>query len=340
MSRPTMEDVANRAGVSRALVSLVMRNEPHVSERRRKAVLAAADALGYRPNVLARNLASDRSRTMGVVINDLHNPFFAETVDGLQAGASEAGYRLIIGNGCQSKSGERLAVETFVDYRVDAMILIGPHLPTAQIVALAESMPVIAIGRSLRSRAVGTVNNDDSLGAQLAVGHLVDCGHRDIAHIDGGPGAGAGPRRAGYERAMKAAGLASMIRVVRGDFHESSGAFGAEKLLRSGRRPTAIFAANDQSAMGALGVIESKGLTVPGDVSLIGYDNIWASATRRLSLTTINQPRAEMGRVANKLAMDRIEGRTSEGVHYVVEPTLIERSTTARPPRRSRETRQ
>lgn len=337
MSRPTMEDVAAQAGVSRALVSLVMRNAPHVSEHRRKAVLDAAHELGYRPNVLARNLASDHSHTIGVVINDLHNPFFAETVDGLQAGASDAGYRLIIGNGCQTQSGESLAVETFVDYRVDAMILIGPHLPTNQIVALAASMPVIAIGRSLRSRAVGTVNSDESLGAQLAIGHLINCGHRDIAHIDGGVGAGGAPRRAGYERAMKAAGLAEMIRVVKGDFNESSGAYGAEQLLGSGRRPTAIFAANDQSAIGALGVIESRGLSVPADVSIVGYDNIWASATRRLSLTTIDQPRAEMGRVANQLAMDRIEGRTAQGVHYIVQPTLVERSTTAPPHPRSKE---
>jgi len=326
-----MEDVARQAGVSRALVSLVMRDAPNVSAARRKAVRDAASQLGYRPNALARNLASRRTHTLGVVVNDLHNPFFAETVDGLQSGATEAGYRIIIGNGCRSEAGESSAIETFLDYRVDAMIVVGPLLSAARLVSVSESIPIVAVGRTVRSWAVDTVNSDEALGARLAVDHLIGLGHRDIAHIDGGRGAGAAPRRSGYRRAMKAAGLADMIRVVMGLFTESSGAYGAEQLLASGRRPTAVFVANDHSAIGALDVIESKGLSIPGDISLVGYDNISASALRHMSLTTIDQPRTEMGRAACRLAVDRIEGRSVEGVHHVVEPSLVVRSTTAVP---------
>jgi len=334
--RPTMQDVADRAGVSRALVSLVMRESPNVSDARRQAVLTAASSLGYRPNALARNLASRRTHTIGVVINDLHNPFFAETVDGLQTQAVEAGYRVIIGNGCRSVAGESRAVETFLDYRVDAMIVIGPRLPAAQVVAVSLAIPVVAIGRSLRSSAVDTVNNDEALGARLAVGHLIELGHQDIAHIDGGAGAGAAPRRAGYERAMREAGLSAMIRVVKGDFTESSGARGARQLLEARRPPTAVFAANDQSAIGALDAIGSSGLSIPADVSLIGYDNISAASTRHLSLTTIDQPRSEMGRVACRLAISAIEGPGTTGTHHVVEPSLVIRSTTAAPRNQAR----
>jgi len=331
-----MEDVADRAGVSRALVSLVMRDAPNVSDVRREAVLAAATSLGYRPNALARNLASRRTNTLGVVINDLHNPFFAETVDGLQSEAVDSGYRIMIGNGCRSVSGESRAVETLLDYRVDTIIVIGPRLPAARVVAISQSVPVVTIGRALRSRAVDTVNNDEALGARLAVKHLIGLGHHDISHIDGGAGAGAAPRRAGYEKAMREAGLSDRIRVVKGDFTESSGGRGARELLASSRPPTAVFAANDQSAIGALDAIESSGLSIPLDVSLVGYDNISAAATRHLSLTTIDQPLAEMGRVACRLAIARIEGSETEGIHHVVEPSLVVRATTSAPRSRTR----
>jgi len=331
MSRPTMEDVAREAGVSRALVSLVMRKAPNVSDVRRRAVLDAAARLGYRPNVLARNLASQRTHTIGVVINDFHNPFFAEVLDGIQSGGTECGYRIILGNGCRSKTGEAEAIETLIDYRVDAMIVIGPRLAVDRIVRVAKIIPVVTLGRAVRSKMVMSVNNNEGEGARLAVAHLIGLGHSDIVHIDGGAGAGASPRRAGYIRAMKAAGVGSMARVVRGDFTESSGADAAEQLLRSGRVPTAIFAANDQSAIGAYGVLAARGVAVPGDISLIGYDNISAAASRHLSLTTIDQPRTIMGREALGLAVAAVEGERTSEPHLRVEPTLVLRSTTGSP---------
>ena len=184
-TQPTMEDVAHEAGVSRALVSLVMRDAPNVSDRRRQAVLDAAARLGYRPNVLARNLASRRTLTLGVIVNDLHNPFFAEVIDGLQSCADEAGYQVLLATGEQTKSGEAGAVETLLRFRVDGMILAGPRLSAKQIKEAAKVIPTVLIGRSIRGDAVDTVNNDERVGAGLAVRHLVELGPIELDVLPG-----------------------------------------------------------------------------------------------------------------------------------------------------------
>ena len=240
-----MDDVAAAAGVSRALVSLVMRGSPRVSDRSRVAVRQAAERLGYRPNLAARNLASGRTSTFGVLLNDLHNPWFAEIADGIHDAADGAGYQIIIANGRRSAATEDRAVESFLSHRVDGMILAGCRLPSRRIDALGAKTAVVSVGRPLRSSHVDTVNTDERLGSELAVRHLADLGHRDIAHIDGGRGAGAAPRKAGYLAAMNAAGLGERCRVVAGDFTEEAGVHGVEVLLGAGRFPTAIYTAND-----------------------------------------------------------------------------------------------
>jgi len=322
-----MEDVARAAGVSRALVSLVMRDAPNVSDHRRKAVLEAAATLGYRPNVLARNLASRRTMTLGVMINDLHNPFFAEAVDGITERADEAGYQLLLATGRKSGAGEAGAIETFLRLRVDGLILTGATLPTSEIVAAASQCPTVLLSRTVRSPDIDTVNNDERVGPRLAVQHLASLGHTRIAHIDGGGGAGATQRRAGYERSMRELGLGESIEVIGGDYTEQSGAAGAEALLTSDSPPTAIFAANDLSAAGVLDRAEDLGLNVPGDVSVVGYDNTAIAAMHHISLTTINQPREEMGRTAVELVLERAVDKRTTPVRHVVTPTLVARST-------------
>jgi DNA-binding LacI/PurR family transcriptional regulator len=330
--RVTMEDVAREAGVSRALVSLVMRDSPKVSAKRRARVRAAAERLGYRPNAIARNLASRRTRTLGVLLNELHNPFYAEIMDGVYEVADELDYHVLIGASGGRTGGERATLEALLDLRVEGVILIGPRLPTSAIVAAAAWIPIVVVARPVNAAQIDSIMDDERLGARLVVDHLAGLGHRRILHIDGGRGAGAATRRACYAAAMRGAGLSDEIQVLRGDYTDVAGARAAAHLLASGELPTAIFAANDFVATGAIDQLDEAGLSVPGDISIVGYDNIFLAALRRLALTTINQPRGDMGRLAVTSLVERIDGTRSRPVRYRLAPELVVRDTTG-PPR-------
>lgn len=326
--QPTIHDVAKRAGVSKSLVSLVLQDSPQVSDASRRAVIAAADALGYRPNAVARSLARKRSNVLGVMVSDLHNPYFAEVVDGIQEGAADAGYHALITTGGRDASGEREAIETLLQLRTDAVIMAAPVLPGRGIAEAGESVPVVLVARPSRWPTVDSVTNDDRGGARIAVDHLADLGHERIAHVDGGRGAGAAARRSGFLDAMRRRGLGKAARVAAGAYTEAGGAEGVHRLLAGGPKPTAIFVANDLAAIGALHALEQHGLQVPTDVSLVGYDNTSLAALGHIDLTTIDQPRNEMGRAAVALLLERLEGDRSHARRLVMAPTLVVRGTT------------
>lgn len=321
-----MDDVAAEAGVSRALVSLVMRGSPKVSDQRREAVVAAAARLGYRPNAAARRLAERRSNTLGVVIDDLHNTYHADVLDALHVEAEANGFRLLLNAAWLRGRNESQAVEMFLEYRVDALILLGSRLEPDALAAFAAECPIVVIGGEVSG--VDVVRNDDKRGGELAVEHLVELGHTYIAHIDGGEGAGADRRRRGFLDACAAHGVRSVV--IPGDFSEETGAEAIEHLLRDDELPTAIFAANDLVAVAAIDRLEAAGLKVPDDVSVVGYDNTWLAALRTVDLTTVNQPRREIGRVAARCAQQRVDGRSSPVTH-VVTPDLVVRSTSGPP---------
>jgi DNA-binding LacI/PurR family transcriptional regulator len=330
--RATITDVAERAGVSKSLVSLVMRGGRHVSPARREAVVRAAADLGYRPNAMARGLVQQHTRAIGVMISDLHNPFFADVVAGIQDQAGRAGYKVLLNTGNRDPAHEAEAIEALLQLRVDGLILASPMLENAPIVEASRSVPVVVVGRTVRSATVDSVTDDDRAGVESAVEHCVSLGHQRIVHISGGRGAGAAARRRGYEGAMERMGLSRCARVVSGAYTEDGGYRGALRLLGQRPLPTAMIAPNDLAAIGALNAIEESGLSVPGDVSLVGYDNTSLAGLRHISLTTIHQPRAEMGQLALSVLLERIELGRSEPRHAVLPVSLVIRKTTA-PPR-------
>lgn len=328
---PTIHDVASRAGVSKSLVSLVMRGAPNVSEGRRTAVLTAVRDLGYRPNLAARSLVRRRSQIIGILVSDLHNPFFHEVVDGVNAAALGVDYRALLTTGELVAGREALAIETLLELRVDGVILGSPRVPRAFVAEVAQNVATIALGFTARTDTYDTIAGDERVGVTSVIAHLVELGHSRIAHVHGS-GPGARPRRAQYERAMARHGLERHVRVAAGDFTEAGGASGMRTLMESEPMPTAVFMANDFSAIGALEVLDEAGIRVPQDVSLVGYDGSRVAGLHRIGLTTVDQPRFDMGHLAVTLLLERLEEGRRDAKHVVLPPRLVARETTG-PPR-------
>ncbi|MGI5285882.1 LacI family DNA-binding transcriptional regulator [Nonomuraea polychroma] len=325
--RPTIRNVAERAGVSKSLVSLVLRGSPHVSEHRRQAVLQAARELGYRPNAVARSLVEGRTHLVGALVADLHNPFYAEFLDGLQESLHGDGLRMLIGNSQWDPAFEDEAVEAFLELRVDGLVLLGIAPTSETLIEATAYTPTVVVGeRDIELDSVDIVVDDDQLGARLAIDHLVELGHKRIAHIEG-------PRSSrceGYLVAMRRHSLAPYIMVEAADSSEDGGRAAAMALLTRDPRPTAIFAANDVVALGVLSAADELGLRVPEDLSVVGYDNTHLSASRHISLTSVDQPRRAMGRSAAALLSDRIGDPAKVARMREVRPELIVRRSTGK----------
>ena len=323
---PTLEDVAARAGVSRALVSIVVRGVPGASEPTRQRVLEVADELGYRPDSRARLLAGRRSRLLGVTLA-LDHPFHADLAEGLYSAAERHGYEVVLSAVTRDRNSRR-AIDTLLDYRCAAALLIGPPVREPWLSALAERLPVIVLGQRSRSRAVDVIRTADEAGMRLAVDHLVALGHGEIAHVDGARGPGAAARRGGYRSAMRRHDLTP--RVVAGGPAEEDGAAAARALDVA--PPTAVLTYNDRCAVGLLDVFVRTGIAVPGTVSVVGYDDSQVARLPYLRLTTVSQDAAQLATLAVRRAVARLEHEPVSERELVLTPHLVVRGTTA-PPR-------
>jgi DNA-binding LacI/PurR family transcriptional regulator len=322
--RATLTDVAARAGVSKSLVSLVMRDEPGASAETRRRVLDAAGELGYHPDSRARLLRSGRSRLLGVVFGIQH-PFHADLVTALYTAARETGYELAL-SAVTPDRDEAEATAGLLQDRCEALILLGPQTPTASLARLAGRLPVVVLARGVRNGAVDVIRTADADGLHQAVDHLVALGHRGIAHIDGGRAPGAAERRRGYRDAMSRHGLGRHIRIIPGGLSEEDGATAGRALLDD--PPSAVTVFNDRCATGVLSVLGHHGLRVPGDISVVGYDDSRLARLAHISLTTIAQDTATMSRLAVARAIDRIDGAAVAHRDVVVPPRLVVRGTT------------
>jgi len=329
---PRIYDVAKMARVSIATVSRVANGRGNVTGPTSERVRATMRRLGYRPHALARGLAARRSETLGLVITDILDPYFAEIVRGAQEEAEAAGYVILLGDTSVHAHREDLLVRRLMERRVDGVIVASSRTTRAyaQLVTSLD-VPVLCINGQ-RQFFPHSVQIDNRAGAKLALQHLIGLGHRRIAHV-------AGPsdvptrheRLAGYRVALAEAGIAYEPQLVvsgSGDLESSRAAAGALLMLLD--PPTAIFAYNDRSAIGCYQAIRERGLRIGADVSVVGFDDIVMAGWVDPPLTTVAQPRAEMGRLAVTLLLGMLRGEAAPA-QVVVMPRLVERASTAPP---------
>lgn len=303
---PTIRDVATAAGVSKSLVSLVLQGSDKVGSAKRAAVQTAITALGYRPNATARHLSQRRTSTVGVLLNDLRNPWYVDCLEGLAAALGERGYRMYLGDSRLDSRTDDLLTQGFLDFPVDGLVLVGTMPLTERLHEAARLVPtVVAASRDVELPGVDVIAGDDRAGATLAVDHLVTLGHRRIAHIAGETGRFAEIRRDSYLAAMDRHGLAPQVGTS--DATEEGGYRAAVRLLSGADRPTAVFAVNDVACIGAISAADELGLDLPGELSVVGFDNTHLARLRHLWLTSVDIASYAVGRRAGEALLRRID---------------------------------
>lgn len=332
-SRVTIRTVAEHAGVSPAAVSKVLRDAYGVSPALRARVQQSIAALGYRPHAAARGMRG-QTYTLGVVLPDIHNPFFNDIIAGMNAALERTQYQTLFGIG-QSQAGvEQTLMEAMIDRQMDGILFIGgPRMPQPAVEAIARRKPITIIAHHADTEAYDTVNTDDVLGGMLAIQHLAANGYRNIAMVslDVPPQDTTQvtrQREMGYRRAMDEAGLRRYIKVVFADQTPRASQAAVRQLLRSRGRPEALFCWTDFIALEVLSVAREMGLSVPGDLAVVGYDNTSYCDLAQNALTSIDQSGQVLGLQAARLLVERIQGR-EKAEHFVVTPRLVARASSA-----------
>lgn len=327
--RVTIQQVAKHAGVSVSAVSKVLRDAYGVSASLRARVEASIKELNYRPLPAARGMRG-RTYTLGLVLPDIRNPFFAEILDGVASALVETRYQVIVGIR-EPAASEEAVIEAMIDRQVDGIILVGTVRAQTVVEALASRLPLVAIGfHAPTGQSFDTVNADDQLGASLAVRHLVANGFPATAMLSLDlPGSTiVAQRELGYSKEMLKWGLAEHIDVVRVGSTKAEIASGTRRLLEAPTRPSAVFCWSDFVAVEVLSIASEMGLSIPNYVAIVGYDNSQVCALAQNSLTSVDQRGSALGHSAAKLLLERVGGRTS-AQHIVLQPQLFARASSA-----------
>ncbi|MEU5878926.1 LacI family DNA-binding transcriptional regulator [Spirillospora sp. NPDC047279] len=313
----SVKDVARLAGVSVATVSRVLNDSAPVTAGTRERVLAAVAELAYRPNAVARSLRTDATRTIGLIIGDILNPFFTELARAVEDEARVTGYSVVIGNADERPERQDHYVRTLLEQRVDGLLL----CPTAEITplvrdAVADGTPLVFLDRTLPGLDVPTVRADGTAAIGELIAHLTRLGHRRIAFISGPALLSTGrDRTAAFVAAMAGHGLPVRDEYLEaGDFQAASGRASAARLLALPEPPEVIFAGDNLMALGALDEIRARGLRIPADVALASYDDLPWFTHVDPPITAIDQPVQELGRLAVRGLAERIGGRPADPV--------------------------
>lgn len=331
-SRPLLDDVARKAGVSPSLVSLALRNKPGPSESRRVAILRAAEELGYRANMAASLLAKSRPHRIGVALN-LTQSFHVEAADHIYQAAREMGYDVLLGGITDSRPLAE-ATSSLVSESSEGVLLVGTHIVPTSLTEGANAVPVVVLGHAPWNGKYDIVRTDGGEGMRSAVNMLASRGHKRIAHIDGRDYSGAEERRIGYLQGMEENGLERFSVIQPGGNREQDGFNASAALLEQHPDVTGIVCYNDSCAVGAVRTIQRKRLNVPNDISVIGYDDSPIARMDYFGLTTLAQDTPRLASIAVKRLVTLIEHTETPHEHLVFPPNLIERRS-AGPAKRS-----
>lgn len=326
----TIEMVAQLAGVSPSTISRILNGTAVVSDVKQQAVKDAIAKLGYVPNPVARGLAGGRTYSIGVITQTIDSPFYGTSLRGIEEELDPAGYNPLFVSAHWDAAAEARCIDVLRSRRVDGIIVLTGRLTDQALKACAKHLPVVVTGRTLKGPGLFSMDFDNFVGGQMATEHLIELGHRRIALITGDPEhPDSIERMRGYRAALDKAGIAyDPALVIEGDYNEGSGLRAAEQMLDSGLAFTAIFAANDQMASGAVLGLHRKGVRVPQDVSIVGFDDLATSPYAVPPLSTIHQSSYEQGRLAAQAMLQLLAG-TRPTVTFPP-PRLIARESSTR----------
>lgn len=328
----TIKQVSELAGVSLATVSRVINDTDQVKPATRAKVEDAMKKLGYRPNFIAQSLASNKSNTVGYVVPELHGSFFGDMLSGSELLLKKAKKHLFIAAGHSNEEDEISAIESLLGRRCDALILHLEAVSNDYLINLAnDNVDFVIVNRYIPEIADRCISLDNVKGGYIATQTLIRYGHRDIAYISGSLWkSDAADRLSGHKQALQDAGIPyNRTRVFEGNFQASSGYEGMLSFLNSGKAPTAVACANDEMAYGAADAIRERGLSIPEDISLVGFDNIEFSRFSHPKLSTVNYPTRAIGETAANWILSRIYGQGPFDATHIFVPEMISRDSIA-----------